>query len=180
MSYQDLYQKAMEFAANAHGNQKVPGKQYSYVVHLAEVAMEVMASQHEEGEYNIGLAIQCALLHDTIEDAEVSYQELEETFGKEVAAGVLSLTKDKTLDKELQLEDSLNRIVKQPKEIWLVKMADRITNLQKPPEYWTKDKMLSYQKEALLIYDKLKAADQTLSMRLAEKIQSHIKYAELC
>jgi (p)ppGpp synthase/HD superfamily hydrolase len=178
MSYQSFYQKAMDFAANAHGDQKVPGKQYSYVVHLAEVAMEVMASHTEGCKYNIGLTVQCALLHDTIEDSEVSYQEVEETFGIEVAAGVLALSKDKNLDKGLQLEDSLQRIVKQPKEIWMVKMADRITNLQKPPIHWTKEKMLNYQKEAVLIYDQLKDANQLLAVRLAEQIQSYTNYID--
>jgi (p)ppGpp synthase/HD superfamily hydrolase len=178
MPYQDLYQKAMEFAANAHGNQKVPGKQYSYVVHLAEVAMEVMAIQYEGCKHNIGLAVQCALLHDTIEDANVSYEDLKESFGIDVAVGVLALTKDKTLEKELQLEDSLDRIVKQPKEIWLVKMADRITNLQKPPVYWTKDKMINYKKEAVLIYDRLKTADNILANRLSKKIHDYDKYID--
>ena len=36
---QDRAARALEFAAEAHGDQRVPGKSYSYVVHLAGVAM---------------------------------------------------------------------------------------------------------------------------------------------
>ncbi|MCB0684262.1 MAG: hypothetical protein KDC32_25640, partial [Saprospiraceae bacterium] len=39
---QDVYQQAIDFAARAHGSQRVPGKSYSYIVHLSNVAMEVL------------------------------------------------------------------------------------------------------------------------------------------
>lgn len=45
---QDLYQKAIAFAAHAHRDQKVPGTDYSYVVHLANVAAEVGLAMAKE------------------------------------------------------------------------------------------------------------------------------------
>ena len=181
MTLQDLYQKAISFAAIAHKNQMVPGKQYSYVVHFSEVAMEVMLSQHDDGtgpasDIDLGLALQCALLHDTLEDTETTYDQLKEAFGWAVADGVLALTKNKDLDKPLQMVDSLRRIVLQPKEIHMVKMADRITNLQEPPSHWTPEKIRSYQNEARLIYDYLKDCCEFLARRLEIKIEDYDAY----
>lgn len=65
---------------------------------------------------------------------------------------------------------SLERIKKQPKEIWIVKIADRTTNLQPPPSDWTQDKINRYREEALEIYEALKEGSLCLSSRLKEKI----------
>jgi len=48
--------------------------------------------------------------------------------------GVSALSKDEAVPKEKELEDSLHRIREQPAEILMVKLADRITNLQPPPQ----------------------------------------------
>ena len=47
-----------------------------------------------------------------------------------------------------QMADSLARIKQQPKEVWLVKLADRSANLGKPPHYWSAEKILAYRQEA--------------------------------
>lgn len=47
---------------------------------------------------------------------------------------------DKWERKKLQMQDSLRRIKSQPREVWMVKMADRITNLQPPPGHWSEEK----------------------------------------
>lgn len=94
------------------------------------------------------------MLHDVIEDTETSYDDLEKQFGTDVALGVLALTKDINLpSKEEQMIDTLDRIRKQPVEIRMVKMADRITNLQPPPHYWSGEKIQNYRKEARLILE---------------------------
>jgi (p)ppGpp synthase/HD superfamily hydrolase len=94
---QDKYLKAINYAAERHGDQKVPGSTKPYMTHLASVAMEVISALAHESVEDPDLAVQCALLHDTIEDAGVSYQELEDRFGTAVADGVLALTKTNTL-----------------------------------------------------------------------------------
>ena len=45
-----------------------------------------------------------------------------------IGDGILALSKDKTLDKPLQFADNLRRIRQQPQEVWIVKLADRVTN----------------------------------------------------
>lgn len=143
--------------------------------------MEIMLSQIDcETEptpnIDIAFAMQCALLHDTLEDTETTYEQLKEIFGTAVADGVLTLTKNKDLEKSLQMGDSLRRIVLQPKEIQMVKMADRITNLQEPPGHWTTEKIKGYQNEARLIYDCLKDCSESLAKRLETKINDYDVY----
>lgn len=140
------------------------------------VAMEIMAALNHEIDMDGDLAVQAAILHDTIEDTDTTYNELESEFGQSLADGVPALTKDKTMEISEQMQDSLRRIKLQPKEFWMVKMADRITNLQPPPSYWNREKKKKYLEEAQLILDELGAGSAYLSNRLEEKILNYQSY----
>lgn len=170
---QESYIKAYRFAAQAHQGQKFPGTNIPYIMHLSFVSMEVIAALSVETEHDGNLAIQCAILHDTIEDTNTTFEEINTEFGEAVANGVLALTKDNSLEKHLQIADSLQRIKEQPREIWMVKLADRISNLQAPPHYWNQDKIIRYQQEAIKIYEALKDASPFLTSRLASKIEDY-------
>jgi (p)ppGpp synthase/HD superfamily hydrolase len=173
---QETYIKGYRFAAYAHRNQTVPGSDFPYIMHISFVTMEVIAAINLESERDGDLAIQCALLHDVIEDTDTSFDQIAREFGEAVAKGVLALTKDKTLARHLQMSDSLKRIQQQPPEVWMVKMADRISNLQQPPDFWTKNKIAFYREEAIQIYETLKDASPVLSSRLASKIKDYQKF----
>lgn len=170
---QDNYIKASRFAAEAHNGQLVPGTDLPYLVHLSLVSMEIIAAIGADSRYDADLAIQCAWLHDTIEDTKTSYDDIFNNFGGEVADGVQALTKDKRLPKSAQMQDSLRCIKSQPKEVWAVKMADRITNLQPPPGYWERAKIARYREEAMLIHDELKDANKLLADRLRTKAEAY-------
>jgi (p)ppGpp synthase/HD superfamily hydrolase len=169
----DLYIKACRFAAQAHQGQLVPGSELPYLLHLNLVSMEILAALNAEAERDGDLAVQCALLHDTIEDTDTSYEQISTIFGISVADGVAALSKNPDLEKSQQLADSLDRIKRQPIEIWMVKLADRITNLQPPPIHWTKEKIRQYRDEAIEIHTHLQAASPFLASRLAEKIHNY-------
>jgi (p)ppGpp synthase/HD superfamily hydrolase len=109
-----------------------------------------------------------------VEDTEITYEQLESIFGVKVADGVLALSKDRSLEKSLQLADSLHRIKQQPQDVWIVKLADRISNLQPPPPHWTKAKMIHYRDEAIDIHTALKDASPFLSLRLSKKIANYL------
>jgi len=173
---QEAYLKALRFAAEKHKGQLVPGTDWSYTVHLSMVCMEILAAFNQNPNLNGDLAIQAAILHDTIEDTDVTYEDLQSKFSQNVAEGVLALTKDTTLGKKEQMQDSLKRIKLQPKEIWMVKLADRITNLQPPPSYWDREKRKRYLEQAKLILDELRAGSEYLSNRLSEKIHDYQVY----
>lgn len=175
--WQDHYIKAYRFAALAHNGQKVPDTDIPYLMHLSLVSMEVIASFAVEPGRDCGLAVQCALLHDVIEDTATTYEQVLETFGQQVADGVLALTKKERLPtKQEQMADSLRRIKEQPLEVWMVKLADRITNLQPPPSYWTLEKNKKYQAEAVMILDALGEASPYLAARLRGKIDSYDEF----
>ena len=171
---QDKYIKACRFAAQAHNNgQVVPGTELPYLLHLSLVSMEIIAAIGTDKRYDADLAMQCAWLHDTIEDTETTYDDIVDNFGVAVADGVQALTKDMSLPKSDQMADSLRRIKDQPKEVWAVKMADRITNLQPPPSHWSKEKIAKYRIEALLIHDELKEGNEVLADRLYKKAEAY-------
>jgi len=175
----DLYLKAWNFAARAHGEQKVPGSDMPYITHVGAVAMEVMTAivQTPDVEHP-DLAVQCALLHDVVEDTDVSVEQLADAFGPAVAEGVLALSKDPRLpDRQARLLDSLRRIRAQPHEIWMVKLADRITNLQPPPAHWSQARIKRYLAEAAVIYEQLHDASDWLAERLARKMDQYRQYA---
>jgi len=172
MLSQDSITKAWFFASNAHNNQLYPGSNLPYITHIGNVVLELSTISLEDKN----LAICCAILHDTIEDTDVTYEDIKKEFGQKVANGVAALTKNKSLPKSKQMIDSLERIVKEPKEVWAVKLADRITNLSSPPSYWSLEKRKNYQKEALLIYEYLHSSNRALANRLKEKIENYNKY----
>ena len=154
---QELYQKAMKFAGEKHSEQKVPGTNANYLLHISNVAMEVFVAYNNEPNFDIGFAIQVAVLHDTLEDTTTDFKELKIEFGELIAEAVQALTKnDKLLSKTERMADSLTRINALQKEVGLVKLADRITNLQSPPKHWSKDKFSYYCNEAHMISSTLK------------------------
>ena len=168
---QDKYIRALKFAAEAHHGQTVPGSDLPYIVHVTMVAMEVIAALAHEDDLDGDLAVQCALLHDVIEDTGISYEELSVEFGPAVAEGVLALSKNDDLEsKQEKMTDSLERIKLQTKEIWMVKLADRITNLQPPPGHWNSKKIERYREEGRVILSELDIASPYLAERLRQKI----------
>lgn len=175
MSLQEIYQNTIKFAAHKHAeiNQTIPGTNLPYVVHLSNVAMEILVASEQSESFNIEFAVQVALLHDVLEDTDATFEELSEKFGKAVAEGVLALTKNAELPKYERMANSLEKIKQQPKEVWAVKLADRITNLQKPPHFWTPEKIEKYRQEATMILNKLCGGNTYLEHRLKRKIENY-------
>ncbi len=175
----EKYIKAWKFATKHHTGQKYGGSEpdeyVDYINHIGMVCMEVIwALQHSKEKYDADLAIQCALLHDTIEDTDATFDNIKSSFGDKVANGVMALSKNEEIQSKAEMmTDSLERIKKQGKEVWMVKLADRISNLNAPPFYWDKNKKIKYLEEAKQIYDALHTANIELAQRLNEKIKNY-------
>jgi len=176
----DLYHHALDFAAAAHHGQKLPGQDLPYILHPCAVAAEVMAAITRRGDVvSPDLAVACALLHDVVEDTPVTIEEVERGFGAAIAKGVAALSKNPALDdKRAKMMDSVVRIRGQPKEVWMVKLADRINNLREPPHYWSRAKVLAYREEAVLLHEQLASACPVLGPRLLVKIERYGQFAE--
>jgi (p)ppGpp synthase/HD superfamily hydrolase len=172
----ELYRRALRFAAEAHKAQRVPGSERPYVTHPVEVAAELTAALFVEPVEHPDLAVLCALLHDTVEDTDATVETIAAIFGEPVARGVAALSKDPALAKEERMADSLRRIRQEPREVWMVKLADRVVNLAEPPSYWPQDKVRAYRAEAVVIADALGEASAALSTRLRAKIDAYGRF----
>ena len=170
---QEAYRQAYRFAAEVHQGQLYPGTGLPYIMHLSFVSVEIIAALRIEPDCDQNLAVQCALLHDVIEDTDRSFEVVQANFGAAVAQGVLALTKDASLARPDRMADSLRRIRQQPGAVWRVKLADRISNLQSPPVHWSADKIACYRAEAQEIHTALKDSSKYLAQRLAEKIETY-------
>lgn len=195
-----IYKKALLFAAQAHKGQRVPGnfrvdgpqaatealetapllvlEEIPYVTHLVMVANHVLLAYHQQPTFDIDLALQCALLHDILEDTATPANQVEAHFGAAVLAGVEALTKNSGIEKARQMPDSLERILAQPQEVAIVKMCDRTENLDKPPHYWKTEKRQAYLAEAQQIYQKLSPAHGAAAANLLQRIDAYRGYLQ--
>ncbi len=137
--------EAAKFAADKHVAQKRKGAaQEPYINHLIEVA-QLIAGSSEILDTNLVIA---GLLHDAIEDAGATAEELEHQFGSDVSALVLEVTDDKSLPKEvrkaLQVENASHKSVRAQ----VIKLADKISNLRSilasPPAAWSLERKREY------------------------------------
>ncbi len=86
----ELYEHALAFATEAHAGQLRKHSTDPYIVHPIRVA--ALARRFDVGERYRTIAQSVALLHDTIEDCDVTRGDIVEHFGNEVAYGVWGLT----------------------------------------------------------------------------------------
>src|SRR6185503_7195753 len=121
--------RAIEFAIEAHGNQKRASGE-PYVTHPIASA-QILA--------DLGIdpvAVQAALLHDVPEDTEYSLSDIEERFGSEVAQlvdGVTKLGKFSTHSHEQQQAENIRKMLlamAQDIRVVLIKLADRLHNMR--------------------------------------------------
>ena len=126
---EDAINRAYVFAMKAHGSQKRASGD-PYFSHPIEVAGILT-------QYKVDTAtIVTALLHDTIEDTEATYDEIERMFGEETARlvdGVTKLTRINFVsDKAKQAENFRKFLLAMSEDIrvLLVKLADRLHNMR--------------------------------------------------
>ncbi|MDP7008247.1 MAG: HD domain-containing protein [Phycisphaerales bacterium] len=119
-----LWQEAAAFASEAHKHQtRNDGR--PYVSHCFRVAMTVrMVFGFDDPE-----VIAAALLHDTIEDCDVDYDDILELFGRTVADNVAVMTKDMRLEEEIREIAYDKQLAEGPWQGRLIKLADVYDNL---------------------------------------------------
>lgn len=179
----DDLREAWNLASRLHKGQTYagpnPDEYFEYINHIGSVGFEILQAIYQGTIYQPNLAIQCALLHDILEDTPLTEAELRAAVGGAVTAGVLALTKNDHLpDKKSKMQDSLRRIQEQPYAVWSVKLADRIVNMGPPPFHWSNEKKQAYQQEARLILSELGRANEWLARRLKEKIETYNHYLD--
>jgi GTP diphosphokinase / guanosine-3',5'-bis(diphosphate) 3'-diphosphatase len=120
-----MINEAMHFAIVAHGKQKRKGTGTLYVFHPFEVGY--ILSQEGLNEEVI-----CAgILHDTMEDAKVSYDTLKQVFSEKVADLVKSQSEDKSLTWQERKQHTLDEFRnKRTIEECLICCADKLSNIR--------------------------------------------------
>jgi len=81
-----LLDRAIIFAVKAHAGTERRGKGFPYIVHPME-AMEIVSTMTSDQEL-----LAAAALHDTVEDTDVTIEQLREEFGERIAALVAAET----------------------------------------------------------------------------------------
>ena len=124
-----LVEKAYAFAFRAHAGQRRESGEY-FITHPLGVAL-ILA------ELGLDLTtIIAGLLHDVVEDTEVSLEEIRDTFGEEIASLVDGVTKLSRLDfasREEQQAETLRKMfiaMAEDIRVVLIKLADRTHNLR--------------------------------------------------
>lgn len=136
---------AIRFAAYAHRNQRRKDRDASpYINHPIELA-NILAN--EAGLTDIVL-LQAAVLHDVVEDCDVSLDELSVAFGDEVSAVVAEVTDDKSLPKAARKQAQIDKAPHKSLRAANLKLADKIANLRDiartPPVDWSQERRDEY------------------------------------
>ena len=141
---------AFEFARNAHASQmRKDGNEY--IIHPIASAIIIAELGMDED------SICAALLHDCIEDTDVTEEEIESLFGKDVAIIVGGVTKlsrvTYTSVEEEQMENMRKMLIAMAKDIRviLIKLADRLHNLR-TLEYVSEEKQRAKALETMEMY----------------------------
>ena len=157
-SYQELsniekksIKLAFETARNAHGNQ-VRKSGEPYIFHPLKVARIVSE------EIGLGAtSIIAALLHDVVEDTNITIDDVEILFGKEVSKIVDGLTKISKLSKDkrvsIQAENFKKMLlsINDDVRVILIKIADRLHNMM-TLDFLSVEKQVRISSETLFIY----------------------------
>lgn len=119
-----IYQKAIEFAAEAHKGQTRKSTSVPYVSHPYAVASIL---QNQGCDEHVVIA---GLLHDTVEDTPVAIQDIQDEFGEKIAEIVAGVTEpSKSESWEYRKNYMIDSIKHASHEIKFVSCADKLHNL---------------------------------------------------
>jgi guanosine-3',5'-bis(diphosphate) 3'-pyrophosphohydrolase len=154
---QTLLLKAVAFAAHKHRKQRRKDAEASpYINHPIALATVL----REEGDVTDPVLLCAAMLHDTIEDTPTTAEELRQIFGSEIAAVVLEVTDDKSVEKMERKRLQIEHAASLSDGAKLVKLADKICNLRdildSPPSDWCTQRKLEYFEWAKRVVDGLR------------------------
>ena len=127
----ELVSEAVAFAVRAHDGMRRKKSKAPYILHPMEAAVIVGTMTDDQN------LIAAAALHDVVEDAGISIDEIEEKFGKRVRELVESETEDKRADLppsdtwRVRKEESLN-VLKNTDDlgVLMVWLGDKLANMR--------------------------------------------------
>lgn len=118
-----MIEKAITEAAIAHGDQKRKGKSTPYITHPFSVGMIL-----SQAGYSVDLVV-AGILHDTLEDTNLSVERIEDLFGAHVANVVQGCTEpDRSLSWRERKQHTVEYLKDASPEIRAVACADKLHN----------------------------------------------------
>ena len=137
--------RALAFAAERHSGQRRKDAAASpYINHPIALA-DVLAN---EGRVLDVVVLSAAMLHDVIEDTPTTADEIAARFGTRIAAVVVEVSDDRSLDKATRKLRQIEHAPHLSPEAKLVKLADKICNLRdilaSPPVHWPLQRQQAY------------------------------------
>ena len=145
-----LIQRAYNYALEKHGEQKRKSGE-PYIIHPTNVAYTIAEIGLDEQ------TICAALLHDVVEDTEVTYDDVVKEFGQEIAEMVDGVTKLKQIEhasiEENQVENYRKMFLAMGKDIRviLIKLADRLHNMR-TLQYLKRERQIAIAQETMQLY----------------------------
>lgn len=126
----ELLDRAIIFAVKAHAGTERRGKGFPYIVHPME-AMEIVATITPDQAL-----LAAAALHDTVEDTDVTIEDIRAEFGDRVASLVAQESEERP--EGVSDEDSwhdrkqaaINRLAKAPRDAKIVALGDKLSNIR--------------------------------------------------
>lgn len=126
----DLLDRAIIFAVKAHAGTERRGKGFPYIVHPME-AMEIVSTMTADQEL-----LAAAALHDTVEDTDVTVEQLREEFGDRIAD--LVAVESDVMDEGVNEEDSwrarkeagIQRLARAGRDAKIVALGDKLSNMR--------------------------------------------------
>lgn len=131
-----LLDRAILFAVKAHSGTERRGKGFPYIVHPLE-AMEIVATMSPDQEL-----LAAAALHDTVEDTDVTVEQIRGEFGERIASLVAS--ESDTFEDGVSEEDSwhsrkqaaIDRLSKASRDAKMVALGDKLSNMRAIARDW--------------------------------------------
>jgi len=174
----NLVLKAIQFASSKHKGQERRGTGLPYVTHPM-IVMELVQQYKGDSKHLDSLKC-CALLHDTIEDTDCTYHELEREFSPMIASIVLELTSDAERIKEVGKNVYLkNKMLGMSQYAFTLKLLDRLSNVMDNPS----QKYVEDTKEMVVFLRKNRDHNTERHERIFKRIYDVCKsvdYKELC
>jgi guanosine-3',5'-bis(diphosphate) 3'-pyrophosphohydrolase len=164
-----LLMDALAFSAYKHRNQRRKDVEASpYINHPIALA-RVLAV---EGQITDHKTLAAAILHDTLEDTETTYEELKEKFGRTVAETVREVTDDKTLPKKDRKQLQIEHAKHLSRRARLVKLADKTCNVRDmsahPPHGWPLERRREYFDWAKRVVEQIRGTHEQLEAAFDE------------
>jgi guanosine-3',5'-bis(diphosphate) 3'-pyrophosphohydrolase len=137
--------RAAAFAAEKHRHQRRKDAEGSPFINHPLAVATVLAV---EGGVTDEAVLVAALLHDTVEDTETTFEELEATFGTTVRCLVAEVTDDTSLVKRARKQLQIEHAPGSSDAAKQLKIADKICNVRdiatKPPAGWSGQRKAEY------------------------------------